>query len=151
MKIKTFNKLALAVAFTSLSSFANADHSPVGSWTLGYDWYCDGSYSKTTMTFNADGTFGIGTATNSGKWWEDHSTLTFTFTGGTTYTAYHVNKSMTGVQHTTGTLSGCWYAHPNDGFNYDLLDTAPNDGINADGAVNGVQNSTSNIEPGVEG
>lgn len=151
MKTKSLNKIALLIALSSMSSFANADHSPVGAWTLGYDWYCDGSYSKTTMTFNADGTFGIGSAANSGTWWEDHSSLTFTFTSGTTYTAYHVNKSMTGVQHTTGTLAGCWYAHPADGFNYDLLDSAPNDGLNADGSVNGVQNSGSRVEPGVAG
>ena len=149
MKIRVINKFAAAIAFASLSSLANASHSPVGVWTLGYDWYCDGTYSKTTMTFNADGTFGIGTAPNSGNWWENHSTLTFTFTNGTSYTAYHVNKSMTGVQHATSSLTGCWYAHPNDGFNYDVMDTAPNDGINADGAENGGQDT--NVDPGVGG
>ena len=28
-----------------------------GTWTLFYDWDCDGSYSKATMTLKADGTW----------------------------------------------------------------------------------------------
>ena len=133
MKIKTINKLVVAVALSSMGALAHADHSPVGVWTLGFDWNCDGSYTKTTLTINADNTFGTGSSTNSGKWWEEHSQFSFTFTNGTSYTAYHVNKSMTGVSHTTGTLAGCWYAHPNDGFNYDVMDSGSGDGIGVEG------------------
>jgi hypothetical protein len=120
MKTNMLSKLFIAAGFVSIAGLAQAE-SPVGTWTLGYDWSCDGSYSQTTLTVNADGTFANGSYT--GTWWEDHSTFTFTFSSGTTYTGYHVNKSMTGVQRSYSGLSGCWYAHPNDGYNYDTLDS----------------------------
>jgi hypothetical protein len=38
-----------------------------GDWTLFYDWDCDGSYSKTTMTVNTNGTWTNGEGA-SGLW-----------------------------------------------------------------------------------
>jgi len=132
MKLKTLNTLIIAASLASLAGVANATHSPVGDWYIGYDWGCDGSYSQTNMTINADGTFSIGSST--GTWWEDHSTFTFTFSNSTSYTGYHVNKSMTGVQRSLYGSNGCWYAHPNDGFNYDTMDS----GNAPDGADTGM-------------
>src|SRR5215210_6495846 len=38
-----------------------------GSWTLFYDWGCDGTYSKATMTVNSNGTW-TNSESSSGLW-----------------------------------------------------------------------------------
>jgi hypothetical protein len=95
-------------------------------WTIGYDWNCDGTYSKADLDIHGDGTFTINGTTSGGSWWENHNMMVLTFTGGTKYVGRHQGDSMTGKMSTTGTLRGCWYGHPKNGFDYDaLLDAAP--------------------------
>lgn len=88
-------------------------------WTVGYDWSCDGSYNKAEFALNDDRTFTTGTY--NGTWVENHNMIDMTFSGGTKYVGRHQGKSMTGKMRSAGNLTGCWYAHPNDGFNYDVL------------------------------
>jgi hypothetical protein len=79
-----------------------------GSWTLFYDWDCDGSYSKTTMSFNANGTWSGGGYT--GLWSQSAGMLLFTFNGSeTTYGGNYASKSVTGISTTFSGLKGCFY------------------------------------------
>lgn len=137
MELKTLSRALIGAALCASSAMANASHPAVGNWNLNFDWNCDGTYSRTPMTFNAGGTFSLGGAV-AGNWFENHGTLVFVFTpSGTTYSGYHVNKSMTGVQRAfASNLDGCWYAHPNDGAVYDAA-PANSDGGTADGIGGG--------------
>lgn len=120
MEMKLLSRALFGAALLASSVAANASHSAVGNWNLNFDWGCDGSSSKVPMTFNAGGTFSMNGAV-AGNWFENHGTLVFVFSNGTTYSGYHVNKSITGVQRAFVTnLDGCWWAHPNDGAVYDV-------------------------------
>ena len=80
-----------------------------GSWTLFYDWNCDGSYSKTDMTVNADGTWTSGEG-YSGPWVQVAGMFMFTFNNSeTTYAGNLASKSITGISTTFGGLNGCFY------------------------------------------
>ena len=80
-----------------------------GNWTLFYDWDCDGSYSSTTMTVNADGTFSVGEGF-SGKWVQIGGMFVFKFDGlDTTYAGNLASKSITGTSTTFSGLNGCFY------------------------------------------
>jgi hypothetical protein len=80
-----------------------------GNWTLFYDWSCDGSYSKTTMTVNGNGTFTLGEG-SSGKWVQIAGMFMFKFNGlDTTYAGNLASKSITGISTTFSGLNGCFY------------------------------------------
>jgi hypothetical protein len=80
-----------------------------GSWTLFYDWNSDGSYSKTTMTINANGTWSSGEG-YTGSWIQVAGMFVFNYsTGKTTYAANVASKSMTGVSTTFAGLTGSFY------------------------------------------
>lgn len=120
MEMKTLARALFGAVLLTASAVASASHPVPGNWNLSYDWNCDGTYTKTPMTFNAGGTFSMGGAV-AGNWFENHGTLVFVFSNGTTYSGYHVNKSITGVQRAfVSNLDGCWYAHPNDGAVYSV-------------------------------
>lgn len=127
--------MAAAIAAMGVSGAASAATGPVGTWTIGFDWYCDGNYSKTTITFYSGGTFAAGGST--GVWWNNFGTHNFTFSNGTTYTGAHIHKSMTGHQRSFSGAPGCWYAHPNDGFNYDTGTESADSGTDVTGASSG--------------
>lgn len=56
-----------------------------GDWTLFYDWGCDGSYSKTSMTVNSNGTWTNGEGYD-GPWVQIAGMFMFTFNNSeTTY------------------------------------------------------------------
>ena len=80
-----------------------------GNWTLFYDWGCDGTYSKATMTVNSNGTW-----TNSegytGPWVQQAGMFMFTFNNlDTTYAGNLASKSITGISTTFTGLNGCFY------------------------------------------
>lgn len=88
-----------------------------GTATLFFDWGCDGSYSSTSITFNANGTFSTGDS-NSGTWVRIGGTaagnqagmITFQFTGSsTTYSNVNTSSAATGIQSTFSGLNGCHY------------------------------------------
>jgi hypothetical protein len=80
-----------------------------GTWTLFYDWDCDGSYSSTTFTVNNDGTFTSGGGLN-GLWVQIAGMFVFTFNNSeTTYSGNLASKSITGVSTTFSGLNGCFY------------------------------------------
>ena len=80
-----------------------------GNWTLFYDWGCDGSYSKATMTVNANGTWTNSEGYN-GPWVQVAGMFTFTFSNSdTTYAGNLASKSITGISTTFGGLNGCFY------------------------------------------
>lgn len=80
-----------------------------GNWRLFYDWGCDGSYSSTTMTFNADGTWSNGQG-YKGTWAGVAGMVTFQFANSTTtYSGVVASLSVTGIQSTFTGLNGCFY------------------------------------------
>lgn len=81
-----------------------------GNWTLFYDWACDGTYSKTTMTINAGGTWTSGEGYN-GLWVQVAGMFLFTFNNSeTTYAGNLASKSITGISTTfAGGVTGCFY------------------------------------------
>lgn len=80
-----------------------------GSWTLFYDWNSDGSYSKTSMTINAGGTWTNGEGA-SGVWIQVSGMFMFLFNNSkTTYAANFASKSMTGISTTFAGLTGSFY------------------------------------------
>jgi hypothetical protein len=80
-----------------------------GNWTLFYDWNCDGSYSKTTMTVNAGGKWTNGEGAN-GLWVQVAGVFMFTFNNSeTTYAGNLASKSITGISTTFSGLNGCFY------------------------------------------
>jgi hypothetical protein len=79
-----------------------------GNWTLFYDWDCDGSYSKATMTVNTDGT--LTTEGYSCLWVQTAGMFMFTFNDSeTTYAGTLASKSITGISTTFSGLNGCFY------------------------------------------
>jgi hypothetical protein len=129
--------LLLAVASVTLVSAASADTraaapaAPVaaaqdasvnqvapGSATLFFDWGCDGTYSSTSITFNAFGTFSTGDGF-TGTWVRIGGTamgnqagmLTFHYGGSseTTYSSVTTSGSATGIQTTFSGGNGCHY------------------------------------------
>ena len=80
-----------------------------GNWTLFYDWDCDGSYSKATMTINADGTW-TSSESHNGQWVQIAGMFMFNFASSkTTYAGNLASKSITGVSTTYAGLKGCFY------------------------------------------
>jgi len=80
-----------------------------GNWTLFYDWNCDGTYSRTTMTVNADGTW-TNAESYSGRWVQVAGMFVFKFNGlDTTYSGNLASKSITGISTTFSGLNGCFY------------------------------------------
>jgi len=79
-----------------------------GTGTLFFDWGCDGSYSSTSITFNADGTFTSG-GSLSGIWVNIAGFLTFTFNAPseTTYSSVVASRASAGVNTTFAGLNGC--------------------------------------------
>lgn len=83
--------------------------SVVGSWKMFYDWGCDGGYSSTTWTINANGTFT--TPSYTGKWIQNGGVIILLYNSSTTVYAGNVNGSaMVGAMTTFSGLTGCWYA-----------------------------------------
>ncbi|MCU0286699.1 MAG: hypothetical protein MUF15_09890 [Acidobacteria bacterium] len=82
----------------------------VGTWDFYYRWGCDGAYTQTTLTFNADGTFSSGT-TLSGKWYQiENSSIIWEYTNGTTYAGSRVGYVMSGMMmYTPSPTTGCFY------------------------------------------
>ena len=81
-----------------------------GTWTLFYDWGCDGSYSQTSITFNANGTFSTGSG-NSGNWSQGSGMILWKYsTSNTCYGGNFASQAMVGISSTFGGLNGCWYA-----------------------------------------
>jgi hypothetical protein len=80
-----------------------------GNWTLFYDWGCDGSYSKTPMTVNSNGTWSNGEGA-SGPWVQVAGMFMFTFNNSeTTYAGNLASKCIAGISTTFGGLNGCFY------------------------------------------
>lgn len=80
-----------------------------GNWTLFYNWDCDGSYSKTSMTANAGGNW-TNREGHSGPWVQIAGMFMFTFNNSeTTYAGNWASKSITGISTTFSGLKGCFY------------------------------------------
>ena len=80
-----------------------------GNWTIFYDWDCDGTYSRATMTVNSDGTW-TSSEGYSGLWVRQAGMFVFTFDDSeTTYAGKLASKSITGISTTFAGLTGCFY------------------------------------------
>jgi hypothetical protein len=80
-----------------------------GTWTLFYDWGCDGRYSSTRMTVDNNGTWTNGEGL-SGLWVQIAGMFVFTFNNSETiYAGNLASKSITGVSTTFSGLNGCFY------------------------------------------
>jgi hypothetical protein len=80
-----------------------------GGWALHFDWGCGGSYSTSSMTFNANGTFAL--APYTGKWTSHDGQIIFRFdqAPNSIYSGAVVDSAMVGIS-TNFSLNGCWYA-----------------------------------------
>lgn len=80
-----------------------------GTWTMFYDWGCDGNPGQITMTFNSNGTWsGSGF---SGNWASVSGMVTFNFSSGpAVYGGNFAGGSMTGIMSTFSGSNGCWWA-----------------------------------------
>ena len=81
-----------------------------GSWTLYFDWNCDGSYFSTTITYNNDGTFSTG---STGNWIQTEGMALWRYTSGTAYGGNGTGEAKVGIMSTFSTLEGCWYTIKN--------------------------------------
>jgi len=81
-----------------------------GSWKFFFDWGCDGSYSNTTITFNANGTFKTGEGL-TGKWVQVQGMISWLYDGtpGTVYAGNVIGGAIAGMQTTWGGGNGCFY------------------------------------------
>jgi len=82
----------------------------VGAWDVNYDWDCDGSYSTTRMTLNADNTFSS-SESHYGTWTMSGSTLICTYTTGgqAVYTGTVSGNTWNGTMVSTlNSISGCF-------------------------------------------
>ncbi|MEP7141754.1 MAG: hypothetical protein ABI707_02730 [Ferruginibacter sp.] len=80
-----------------------------GDWTLFYDWNSDGSYSQTSMTVAAAGTFADGEG-HTGKWVQIAGMFMFTYNNSeTTYAGNWASRSITGISTTFSGLKGSFY------------------------------------------
>jgi len=83
-----------------------------GSWSLNFDWYCDGTYGNTTLQLNPNNTFSTNDGGN-GAWSMSGNQCTIAYSNGTTYWGT-VNASFT---YMNGTMTdydgdtGCWNAN----------------------------------------
>jgi hypothetical protein len=78
-----------------------------GNWTLHYSWGGTSSYAQTTLTFNADHTFG---GSYTGKWRQQNGTVMLTFDGGPAKYGGTVNGAVgSGVMSTFSGLDGTFY------------------------------------------
>ena len=83
-----------------------------GTWKIFYDWGCDGGYSNTTITFNADGTFKTGEG-YTGKWVQVAGMITWRYDSGTTYAGNVIGGAINGMQTTWSGFNGCFYCTAN--------------------------------------
>ena len=80
-----------------------------GTWMLFFDWVCDGTYSRSPITLNSDGTFTTRDG-YSGLWVQEAGMIEFTFNDtDTTYAGNVASKSITGIGTTFAGLNGCFY------------------------------------------
>ena len=81
-----------------------------GSWTLYYDWGCDGGVGNSKITFNANGTFASSPYT--GKWVQFDGNVLWRFdqAPSAVYGGNGVGTALTGASSTFAGLNGCWYA-----------------------------------------
>jgi hypothetical protein len=91
-------------------AFGQSAASVPGSWTLAFDWDCNGTYRTTPVNLHANGTFDTG-GSNVGNWVQQAGMLTFQFDNSlhTTYSGNLASKSITGIQSTFDGLNGCFY------------------------------------------
>ena len=92
-------------------SIANAA-SAVGTWSMNYDWDCDGNDGNTTWYINSNGTFTT-SSSYSGTWTQVGDQVTLVYTSGTTYTGT-INPaadSMSGTMISHLSATGCWTAN----------------------------------------
>lgn len=80
-----------------------------GTWTVAYDWECDGSFSSTRMTVNPNRTW-VSDEGYTGKWIREAGIFIFNFdVSRTTYSGNIASKSITGINTTFRGLKGCFY------------------------------------------
>jgi hypothetical protein len=85
----------------------------VGTWTLEWDWECDGEDGTADLYFHADNTWFIDYEDGlTGTWTLEGDQVTFVFSSGTTYTGT-VNSTGTEMEGTMvdyDGITGCWTA-----------------------------------------
>lgn len=80
-----------------------------GKWQLNFDWDCDGTYTTTFLTFNADGTW-TGGEFVSGRWMELNGQLIFNHDNApAVYFGNVVGSVASGTMTDFGKGNGCWY------------------------------------------
>jgi hypothetical protein len=88
-----------------------------GTWTLAYDFGCGGSYDRTPMTVNSDGTFVLPKQELAGLWYKKAGMFMFTFDASeTTYAGNRAGESITGIMTQFGEPGGgCFFMRQTDG------------------------------------
>jgi hypothetical protein len=82
----------------------------VGSWSMTYDWFCDGADGTATWTINADGTF-VSSGGSTGTWVQVDRKVTFNYSTGTVYKGkVKADITMKGKQRDTHGNTGCFSA-----------------------------------------
>ncbi len=109
--VVALNLSTLEVEVSEVRSFTKGTGDVMaGTWSLDYDWHCDGTDGTEVITINADGTWSGGGA--NGTWTLVGDQFTLYLTNGTTYTGT-VNPGYT---YLVGTMvdylgiTGCWEA-----------------------------------------
>jgi hypothetical protein len=81
-----------------------------GNYTLFYDWTNSGSYSSTSMTLAAGGTFTLPAQGYNGTWVAENGMLIFQFSNShVTYAGNVVPNVVTGLMSTFAGLNGGFY------------------------------------------
>lgn len=89
--------------------------SPVGRWSLGWSWSCDGSYSRVGIEFFDDGTihtYNGGGRTAKGEWYHTSSGIGWNPSlGSSVYEGVVKDDSyMSGNMNINNGSNGCWEA-----------------------------------------
>lgn len=110
--MKKIGLFLLAVMMVAGLAGCNKDHDadPVGTWTMTWDWDCNGSTGTDAMHIYSNGTFNWGGS--AGTWSVDGDDIVFNFSTGTVYSGRVDDDIMSGTMVSGGSgRTGCWSAY----------------------------------------
>jgi len=95
-----------------------------GTWTLFYNWGCSGSYSQTTITFNANGTFT--TQGYTGRWAQVAGNVQWRYdqSPNSVYSGNLTGGAAVGMMFNTNLSTGCFYITSSSGATLSAAETA---------------------------
>jgi len=103
--------MAFGVTFGVAGCAKKNNQDPVGTWTLNFDWGCDGSAAAAVWHIHSNGTF-ISNEGNNGNWnLKNRDEITLNYAIGTIYGGTIDGDRMDGTMTAAGSgATGCWTA-----------------------------------------